>query len=104
MDKAMMKSFSQQDMNDLIKWLEIIVKAPEDEFIERFLELKDIVPMAILDRAKKQLNVVIQHRFDKLTDFAFSKSIEKKNDSNRTGISFIKFPFKVCDFDFGESH
>lgn len=100
----MMKSFTQDDMKDLIWWLEVIVNAPQDEFIERFLELEEIVPMAILDRAKKQLNVVIQNRFDKLTDFAFSKSIEKKNDSNQTGISFIKFPFKVCDFDFGESH
>lgn len=77
----MMKSFTQQDMNDLVKWLEVIISAPEDEFIDRFLELKKIVPMAILDRARKQLNVVIQHRFDKLTDFAFSQ-VGGNHDTN----------------------
>ena len=73
----MMKSFTQDDMKDLIWWLEVIVGANENEFIDRYLELEEIVPMAILDRAKKQLNVVIQHRFNKLTDFALQG---KNND------------------------
>lgn len=64
----MMKSFTQDDMRDLIWWLEVIIKAPEDEFIERFLELKEIVPSAILDRALARLNVVVKSRFDKLID------------------------------------
>lgn len=64
-----MAYFTQEEFSQLLWWLEVIIKAPHEEFIDRYIELEDIVPMAILDRALSQLNPVIKSRFDKLTDF-----------------------------------
>ena len=66
--------FTQEEFKQLLWWLEVIVNAPQEEFIDRYIELEGIVPPAILDRALSQLNPVIKSRFDKLTDFALKKN------------------------------
>jgi short subunit dehydrogenase-like uncharacterized protein len=66
-----MKSFTQNEMNDLTNWLGIITTATESEFIERFSELSSFVPMPIIGIARRRLNNSTVKRFDKLTDFAF---------------------------------
>ena len=61
-----MAYFTQEEFGQLLWWLEVIIKAPKEEFIDRYIELEEIVPRLILDRALSQLNPVIKSRFDRL--------------------------------------
>jgi hypothetical protein len=66
-----MKTFTQNELNDLTHWLTIITTATEPEFIERFSEISSFVPMPIIGIARRRLANSTVKRFDKLTDFAF---------------------------------
>lgn len=67
----MNRSYSQEEMTQIVWWLKVIIDAPENEFIERYTELTEILPMAIIGIARKKLSPVAIKKFDRLTDYSF---------------------------------
>lgn len=67
----MNRSYSSEEMNQIIWWLKVITNSPENEFIERYTELTEILPVAIIGIARKKLSPVTMKKFDRLTDFSF---------------------------------
>lgn len=67
----MNRVYSQEEMVQMVSWLTVIIDAPENEFIERYTQLSEFLPMAIIAIVRRKLSPSTMKKFDRLTDYSF---------------------------------